>query len=572
MSQSRACCAICQAVAIWLVLFGLLVGARYYTFGSAIVHDEGVFLYGGMAWAAGEVAYRDFWDHKPPGITLFHAIPIRLFGHSLLAVRLHEVFWLAVSATIFLYLCRAHLSAGPAILSLLFFALFVSMKLVIRSGGLTEESALTFHALSYLFALRRRGSLKSNFFLAGLFLGLAAQFRQPFGLSIVFIVLCLLWRPRGCEVALKRRIAVLPILAVGAALPEAVSSGYFALRGIWPEYIEASYLFNFLYMGGGPDALGLGDGLQKHWEMLKATGPYFLSPALVIPLVWWLPARLRRVGVLMIVAFLCDSVAISLGGRYYEHYYLQATISSSFLLGLMFQAMYEGLRPRVVRGRASQLPGPLRRGKTLRGVYLVSCILVGGLVLEICTASTAGAIKRYIRQYKAELGNRRQPTGELRTERALGKAIRTITEPDERILLLGASPTSVYFASGRLAGSRYYHLSPFFRKAFAQSMRKRHRERFLSDLKRRRPVLIILAREERQIYFAGIEVVENSAAAFLVPYLEEEYVSLEDFYPRSKIRETLWWTWYGRICSFRIRKDKVEEMKRRIQRAESEEL
>jgi len=211
MSRNRAK-TVWLAVFIWCVLFVLLLAARSYTFRSAIVHDEGVFLYGGMAWAAGELPYRDFWDHKPPGVTLFHSIPIRLFGYSLLAVRLHEVFWLAISATILFYLCRAHLLPATAILSLLFYCLLVSTKLVIRSGGLTEESALTFHALSYLFALRRKGSLGLNVFLAGLFVGLAAQFRQPFGLTIVFIALCLLWRPEDCKVPFKRKVCLLPIL------------------------------------------------------------------------------------------------------------------------------------------------------------------------------------------------------------------------------------------------------------------------------------------------------------------------------------------------------------------------
>ncbi len=591
-------CRFSSVVVVWLLLFGLLVGARYYTFHSPIVHDEGVFLYGGMAWAADELAYRDFWDHKPPGITLFHALPIRLFGYSILAVRLHEVFWLTVSATVFFFLCRTHLSMGPSILAVLFYAFFVSSKLIIRSGGLTEESALTFHALSYVFALRRRGSPGLNFFLAGLFLALAAQFRQPFGLSIVFVALCVLWRPEGLTVPFRRKVGLLLFLAVGAVLPEVVCSSYFFLKGIWWEYFEASYVFNFIYAGGSldpdvlgpgvlgpallflsaipsnvsdaltPDALGMTPVLGKHIQVLKATGPHLLSPFLAAPLLWWLPPRLRRVGALLIVAFLCDFVAISLGGRYYEHYYLQAAISSCFLLGVMLQGVYDGLRPRALRGKQPGLPGPLRRITAVRGLYILLCVLVAGMVLEICITSTVGAVKQYVRDYKSGLESRKRPSGQLRTQLALANAVRVLTKPDERILLLGASPTSIYFASERLAGARYYHLSPFFRNAFAESMGEEHRQRFMSDLKERRPVLIILAKEERQIYFAGLDVVEkNKAAAFLLPYLEENYTPFESFYPRSKIRRDLEWIWYGRTCSFLVRDDMVEEVEGRIERA-----
>jgi hypothetical protein len=569
--RRAACQRVTTVLILWSLLFTLLAGARYYTFRSPIVHDEGVFLYGGMALAAGETTYKDFWDHKPPGVTLFHSVPIRLFGCSLLAVRIHEVFWLAVSATVFFYVCRAHLSLGITFVSLLFYCLLVSTKLLIRSGGLTEESALTFHALCYLFALRRKGSLKLNFFLAGLFLGIAAQFRQPFGVSIVFVVLCLFWRSPDFSVSLRKRLGSLLFLVVGAALPEAATSGYFLLQGIWPEYIEASYLFNFLYMGGGPDVLTLRQGFDKHWQILQATGPYLLSPVLLAPMVWWLPARLRRVAVLAILAFVCDFLALSLGGRYYEHYYLQITISSALILGLTFQAIYEGLRPKAFQRRESELPGAFRRLNSLRAISFALCVLVGSGVLRICALSTADAVKEYRRLYKAELNNSRQPRGELRTERELGKAIQAVTKADERILLFGAAPTSVYFAGQRLAGSRYYHMSPFFRKAFSKSMRPRHRDRFMADLKKRKPVLIILAREERQIYFAGIEVLEKSAASFLVPYVEENYVPLEKLIGLSRIKRDLEWTWYRRACSFLVRKDMAEEIEKRLEDTETDE-
>ena len=556
------------AFLVWCLLFAILVGTRHYTFSSAIVHDEGVFLYGGMAWAAGEVPYRDFWDHKPPGITLFHSIPIRLFGYSILAIRLHEIFWLAVSATIFFYLCRAHLSAPIAVVSVLFYCFFVSIKLIMRSGGLTEESALTFHALSYLFALRPKGSLRLNFFLSGLSLGLAAQFRQPFGVSVIFVVLCLLWRPEESPLPFSKKVRLLVFLALGAALPEAVCSAYFLAKGIWHEYIEASYLFSFVYMAGtlDPDVLSFKAALQKHWRIIQATGPYLISPALAAPLIWWLPARLRRVGVLMIVAFLCDAAAISLGGRYYEHYYVQVAVSSSFLLGLAFRAIAEGLRPASLSRRPiGEFTAAFHCGRAFGVTRFLLCLLVGALVLRICVVSTADAVKQYFRQYKAEMANRRQPSGELRAEREIGKAIRTVTQRDDRILLLGASPTSVYFAGQRLAGSRYYHLSPFFRKAFGKSMREEHRQRLMSDLIMRRPALIILAHEERQISFEGIGVVEKSAASFILPFLNENYVPLETLYRLSKIRRNLGWTWYGRICSFLIRKDMAEALKRRLE-------
>jgi hypothetical protein len=393
------------------------------------------------------------------------------------------------------------------------------------------------------------------------------------------------------------------LTALGAILPEAVCSGYFFAKGMWWEYFEASYLYNFIYMEGsldpdviGPgllaplyvvaylisfvfppelrsgldlDSLGITAVFEKHEEILNATGPYLLAPLLALAMLWWLSPKVRRIGVLMIVAFLCDFVALSLGGRYYQHYYLQAAISASFLLALIFQAIYEGLRPRTLRGLAEHLVGSFRRSAFLRGFSAFLCVLAGGMVLRICIVSATDAANGFVKEYKAGLRLAEHPTAELSTQRSLGDGIKGITKPDERILLLGASPTSVYFASQRLAGARYYHMSPFFRKAFTESIGDKHRERFLNDLKGRKPVLLILAKEERQFYFAGMEVVKNSAASFLLPYIEENYVPLEDFYPRSRIRRSLGWNWYGRMCSFLIRKDMTEEVLRRIEGEET---
>jgi len=335
---------------------------------------------------------------------------------------------------------------------------------------------------------------------------------------------------------------------------------------------------------GGPDVLGLREGMEKSWQMMKATGPYLASPVFAIPLLWWLPRRLKRVGVLLVVAFVCDFAAVCLGGRYYEHYYLQVAISSCFLLGIAFQAVYERMRSIVVgtgnraggeegsleldrHGPAGADTGP--RLRWLRGLVFSYMYWCAAAMVGLCVLLGAAGVKNYVKSYRLGLEERRRPGGPRTRAEAIGEAIRTVTEPHERMLLLGASPTSVYFLGHRLAGCRYYHLSPFFRRAFAEAMRKRHRDRFMADLERRRHVLIILAREERQIYFAGMEVVEKSAAAFLVPYLEENYTRLQELYRLSRIRKNLGWSWYGRYCSFLIRNDMAQEVVQRLEEAEA---
>jgi len=51
---------------VYLVLAAALVRLPSYL--APIGRDSGVFLYHGARILAGEVPYRDLWDHKPPGI------------------------------------------------------------------------------------------------------------------------------------------------------------------------------------------------------------------------------------------------------------------------------------------------------------------------------------------------------------------------------------------------------------------------------------------------------------------------------------------------------------------------
>jgi tRNA U38,U39,U40 pseudouridine synthase TruA len=518
------------SIFLWVLLYVLvlaaLAGLRSHIFYQPIEHDEAIFLYGGQVWAEGGLPYRDFWDHKPPHVFLFHSLPLRLFPFSRTAVLVHELLWLALAATLFAAVCRVYLSRLATFAGLVFFCLFVSYRQTIRSGGLTEESSLAFVALSYLMILRPSPRVALRAFLAGLSLGMAAEFRQTYAPSLLFLTLAALWQARRPGMTRWKTVGAVVLVGAGFALPEMFWSAFFAAHGAWREYIEASYLFNFRYVGARPEDAGWRAALAAYLKILFDTGPVLAAPLLAIALAPWLPRLRRPILWLALAAFVCEFLPISISGEYYHHYYIQATVSSCLLLALAAEG---------VRTVALGLAGRTSEGG--RGVLKHAAGAVVALgVLALAGWFTVGGIQAYIDGYRTVL---KRADRELEEQHSIGQAVAALTGPNDRIQLLGVQPNAVYFVARRHAASRYFHNAPFFKAKFQANITPAMRRRFEDDLRRRPPALVILGPLEGAMEPAQGTAIfdQRPAAAFLKPWLEANYVALAD-YPKE-------WNWYG---------------------------
>ncbi|HQP96836.1 MAG TPA: glycosyltransferase family 39 protein [bacterium] len=535
-------------VAVFLA-YGVL---RSHTLLSPILHDEGLFLAGAQACAAGELPYRDFWDHKPPGIFYFHSIPLRVFPFSRLAVKIHEIIWIALSASLFLLLCRRLFSSVTATVTLAFYVFYTSAPVTIRSGGLTEELALPWLVLAYflIFAPPKRNGTSSESLplppgegrgegsgttlltslLAGICLGMAGQFRQTFLLSAI-VFLWIIWS----ESAPKTHLQHIGSFLLGLILPEMLVSLYFLLYGAWWVYFETSYLFNFAYIHGG-NAPPVGRRtFEQLFQFLLNTGPYLAAPILAFGALGKSRFPARRFLVPLILLFALDLCSAELSGEDYEHYYVQAAVSSCLLIGLLVQAVETDLRNR-------QIPGiRLRLGR------MVLVAILGVL--------TATAVYGYGRDVIRLVQMQKRERGPIVLQNAVADGVRRVTLPEDRILLLGKSPNSVYIVAHRLPGSRYYHNAPLFKAKLREFIPERFHEEFLSDLRTRRPVVLILGAAEGESITRGMDLVREQAP-FMLDYLNENYVPLEQI--TDKIPDD--WTWYGVFCRFLIRKDRMDDL------------
>ncbi len=550
LPSSKKCMAVLGWAVVACVLGATLAVLRAHTFQCAQGHDEAIFLYGGQAWASGQVPYRDFWDHKPPHIFLFHALPLWLFPFSRTAAVVNEIIWLALAGTVFAVVCRRHLSVAASAIAVAFFCLFVSHRVTVRSGGMTEEASLLFVALSYWMILRPSPQLRRDVLWAGVFLGMAAEFRQTYGLSLLFLAATTVWRARALQWKSKPILGALGLVGLGFAFPEAFWSAWFAAKGIWRDYFEASYLFNLIYIGAAPEThTGWLDGLRTHWRVLRDTGPMLAAPVLAAALVPWLPRDKRTWCGLLLLAFACEFAPVSISGEYYHHYYVQTTISTCLLLGFAVLAVGG-----IVAGIFGRRPSEMSRIKAAAGLLPALAVVAAAAWL------TAGGVRCHIEENRKIARRNALPTGDWALEQSLGRAIAGLTAPNERILLLGVQPNACYFAAQRYAGARYFHNAPLFKGKFQGHISERMKQAMVADLERHRPVLILLGLlEGSDKEWLGMELVRRRAP-FLVPYLTDNYLPLETLggrIPRD-------WFWYEDVCAFLVRKDLRETVRARL--------
>ncbi len=157
---------------ILLSLIGLFWSAK---------QDEGVFLTIAHFWGNGQIPYKDFFDHKPPGIYIL-LFPIAKIFTQIFTARMVIIF-VNLLSSIFIYkiICQK-LSKKQAIFpSIIFF-----WMMYIFQGFLIETEPLMAFALivSYYFFIKSKNNLR-YIILVGLFSGVAFLFKQPAAINIL---------------------------------------------------------------------------------------------------------------------------------------------------------------------------------------------------------------------------------------------------------------------------------------------------------------------------------------------------------------------------------------------------
>ncbi len=520
---------------IFLIFFLVYLGLRSHTVLGRLVHDDGLFLAGSQAWAYGYIPYIGFWDHKPPCVFLYNAIPLIFFPFSLIAVKGFHCVVLAGSAVLLFEFCKRYVHWAASLITCLFYIYFTSMRYTIQSGGLTEEGALIFVILAYWLLSVTQSKQWWMTLLAGISIGFAVQFRQTFVVEAGFAV-GLIWLN---EKTVKQSIPQVLWLAFGMLIPEILFSLYFLICGAWWDYFQASYLYNFYYIGPARPDTSWAEIWQRQNEIIHNTGIYLLCPFIAGLFCVWMNSLLRWMCLFLAISFLGDLIAISLSGEYYAHYYVQASVTCAIFLAFTIHTI-------------------IQSWKTI-SLQFMPAVKVLSILFVLLTAYLGyqSGTRCYL-TYNQTLAEREQPNSQYTFQRDVANAVNQITSLNDKILLIGRVPNSVYFLSERLIGSRFYHYSPLWKPSLKGALTERQKQKFLEDMQTHQPTLLLMDLT-RLRSDNGLDRVERHVPSAL-PFIQENYTRLDELYPGVI---TLW-DWYDIRLQIMVRNEQADEVVERL--------
>ena len=340
----------------------IAIALRLPTFRYPLVSDDEA-IYDAMAQVVvrGGVMYRDTVDHKPPGLTYTYSTIRALVEHlggsfGAVMTGVHVLGVLVVVLTcvalhaVARELLEPHLASVPPLLYAFASATSVPPDSLAVNGELLMNLPTALAVLCALRASSKDRSLARRLALdvaAGSLCGVAALYKY----QGVFVGLSFFFLFTSVRQVFVRGAALL----AGLALPFLATGLYFAHRGALHEAIEWGILFNVRYLAEGPDLRAAAARLSM--QLLGVVLPSVLVYGAGLFALWLLVRRPAitteaRHGVVwgrgLLVVWLLESFyCVTLGRRFFGHYFLQPELPLSLLAAGPLVRLWER-SPRVV--------------------------------------------------------------------------------------------------------------------------------------------------------------------------------------------------------------------------------
>ncbi|MEE9614580.1 MAG: glycosyltransferase family 39 protein [Thermodesulfobacteriota bacterium] len=431
------------ASALFLIIAAVTVFLRLHSIDEPLERDHTTYGYIAHQMLAGDDLYVDVWDHKPPGVYWAYMLAETLWGyepHGIIYIGI--LFTLVSLAFLFLFL-REIAGTGTALVGALFWAL-ASNSIALQANLPNTELFINSFTMMALWAFARYSGGKARYLvLSSFFLVVASTFKTVvvFPFAAFFLYLLLFPSPDVKRVTRLRGLALflLPGFLVWGGV-----FGYFALKGTFPEFWEAVFVYNRYYAG---------NIWLNVWEFFTDPANLFHnSMKEVLPLVLlsgaWLISGRGKHGPLgrsfFILLVLGTLIAIAGPGKFYTHYY-QLLLPPLVVMSALFFFEFD------LAGYIARKEFPLRAW----GVTAAFLLATG------CLAYHQAA---YLRMSPEEISARKYghaDEGFIRP-RILAMRIKEITRPCDTIYEWGAE-TGLYYYSKRKAASGIFFVYPLGR-------------------------------------------------------------------------------------------------------------
>jgi hypothetical protein len=479
-----------------LALAGALLIVRLPSLVQPMGPDQGLYAYVGERILHGELAYRDAWDQKPPGIHYVYAGLRAAYPHDA-AVPAADLL-AAIGAAAAVWAVGARLAGGAAGgLSAILFLLLSDPSFARYGGVRVRAQCETFIALSasvaVLLALTRARGIRRRIvlFASGLFVGVAFALKYNAGIYGLVTL---------AAVALTTGLTLgdVVVVALGAAVVPLTLLAVFLNGGAMRDLYQATIAYNLQYSGetyaSRLDTLRYLISFPVQHARVDALWTVGGAGCLVLLL-----AGIKRRPVWLPVAWVvaaCLAIAIN-GSRGLPQYFVQAAPALALAAGVGAAVLFPPL-PRVARW--------------------ILVILVGVAVWRVDEfpklASNVWHDTKYItgridrREYLARYGGLRESDKYSALNNIdLGATLDTHSRPGDTVYVFGFSP-GAYVYAGRRSASRFFWSRPVI-VGFNAADPRYGVAGLLTELRTRQPAVIALQHHD------WYPDVQDSAAFFM---------------------------------------------------------
>lgn len=328
-----------------LILLTILI-SRSTTLFTSMINDEETFVAFARVMLHGGTPYVAVVDNKPPGLFYWYEIILKLFGDTnILAVHVMAMVWVTLTCLVIYAIGKKIYSREGGYFAALCYAVFTTTYTPpYLDANVSLISALPL-VLSFFLLLKWVEDDKMMWlFLSGLFTASAFFIKQQVLLQVPFTFLILAYLYfAGLKTSLKNLFCDAFSYLAGLLLVTVLIFGILYHQGALIPLYTAAWKDSLSY-------INVGDTYGSYWHrfFLRA-GTYFLATSPIwIALIYKLFHRTIKspYSVFLWLWFLMSIPAVTTGGRFYGHYFIQLLPPVCLIGGIQFSEWWASPKKR----------------------------------------------------------------------------------------------------------------------------------------------------------------------------------------------------------------------------------
>ncbi len=312
---------------VWLLFEALAILLRWPSFFRSVMdHDESTYIVIADAIRNGGLYFFDVIDNKPIGIFLLFALFQKIFGSSIIIIRILAATWVSLTATS-LFLLHRRMGSSPSAgwASGLMFIFMTSIFTHFGISPNTELFYVLFTTTAFALVAMNQSILQS--LLAGILLGTGFLIKYVVAfdaLAIGIIMIISLWH-KGLWTVIRTGAC----MVLGFTLPIAALFLYYHQAGKLDSLIYYTFELSYKYVSGRGD----GNYFVFFADLL---GRFFPVTCWFFLVVSPIGNTKRIVKLSGMIWFLTAAIAIILQGKFFYHYFIQLMPPLAFAAGSFF--------------------------------------------------------------------------------------------------------------------------------------------------------------------------------------------------------------------------------------------